>query len=840
MRECRAVLDNPVGGSSRFDTLIEYLLVGLLAFMPLAFGAVHAWSEEVVVVLSGAIVICFLLRQILCRDRGMIWSWSYVPVGLFILVAVFQLIPLPSSFVSAVSPNTAALKTELLGDLPDADQVLEPMTLSFYPRATGQNLRLVLAVAGVFFVVLNVYRRSDQIKRLLMAIAVIGGIIAAITLAQNVFGNGKIFWFVPTRYGGGRSGPFINHSHLGQFMNLSIGAALGLLCVKLHEAFGRRRATPASILEYLSCSAAKQLWLLMAVMTLCAAAVFISLTRGGVVSMLVAIAFTTLLFVSRRSLRGNGWIMVIMALVAFTLVLYIGFDAVYDRLALLRDFNTSQGGRLQILKDIWVAWGKFPFFGTGLGTHLVVYPMFDRSTIAALAAHAENEYAQAAEETGLVGLGLLIIFGIIVWWSYAKSIRKTNLPVSLAGFGLGFGLLAILVHSLSDFGQHLPANATLSAIFCALLLVLARHREDARHEYAAGRVQAYKVLLPCALLVGAFVICIWSISGADKARIARSHWKKALDLKNSLAGRNWKGTEVEYAGLINLAAAAANAEPDNIEYSYGLNLYRWRSISHVTDPDTGEIVISEDSMPIAREIVDDFHKARVICPTYGPTYSVVGRIERFVLNDNSGAERIRNGFRLAPCNATACFVAGYLDVAEGKNEDCIGKFERAIQLDGSFFKPVIDIYANHLSRPRLALKAAGDSIGRLSYVAKVLDDMQYYDLAEQARIRMKELLEAECSKPDARASAFVALGGIYKKQQDDEAAIECYRRALSLDYGQVHWRLELARLLARTGRISEALREAKTCLQLRPQLKTAEDLVGELSIRLVSLDKVIK
>ncbi|MHC4371409.1 MAG: O-antigen ligase family protein [Planctomycetota bacterium] len=811
MREYRTVLDNVGGEANRLDIVAEWLLTCLLVFMPLAFGVVHAWSEEVVVVLSGAIMVCFLLRQILCRDRGVIWSWAYIPVGLFILVAVFQLLPLPSHLVSAVSPNTTALKTELLDDLPNADHVLEPMTLSFYPCATAHNLRLVLAVAGVFVVVLNVYRRPDQIKRLLMAIAVVGGIVAAITLAQNVFGNGKIFWFVPTRHGAGRSGPFVNHSNLGQFMNLSIGAALGLLCVKLHEAFGRRRATPASILEYMSCSAARQLWLLMAVMILCAAAVFISLTRGGVISMLVAITFTTLLFVSRRSLRGNGWIMLIMALVAFTLVLYIGFDAVYDRLALLRDFGKSEGGRLQILKDIWVAWGKFPILGTGLGTHSVVYPMFDRSTIVALAAHAENEYAQAAEETGLVGLGLLIIFGIIIWCSYAASIRKINLPIRLAAFGLGFGLLAILVHSLSDFGQHLPANSTLSAIFCALLLVLARHREDARQQYDPARVRGYKALLPCVLLVGALVIGVWSVIGADRARVARSHWEKALALRETLAAKDWNATDVEYESLINLAKAASNAEPDNIEYRHKLNVFRWRSISQVTNPDTGEIVISEDAVPIARDIVEDFHKARVICPTFGPTYSVVGRIERFVLNDNSGAERIRKGFRLAPCSPTACFVAGYLDVAEGKHEDCVAKFERTMQLDGSFFKRVVNIYANHLSRPNLAITAAGDNIGRLDYVAKVLDDMQYYDLAGQARERMKELLEIECSKPDASASSLIVLGRVYKKQQNDEAAIECYRRALLLDYGQIHWRLELARLLAGTGYPRRCARQRHAC-----------------------------
>ena len=837
MREYGAVIDNIRGASGRFDTVIEWLLVGLLAFMPLAFGVVHAWSEEVVVTLSGAIVICFLLKLVFDSHQGIIWSWSYVPVGLFILIGILQFIPLSTGLISIISPNTAVLKTELLGDLSNADDVLKSMTLSFYPNATKHDLRLVLAVAGVFVVVLNVFRRPEQIKRLLVAITVIGCVIAAITLAQNIFGNGKIFWFVPTRYGGANSGPFVNHSNLGQFMNLSIGATLGLLCVKLHEAFAGEKATPAGIVEYLISGSAKLLWLLIVVMGLCAAAIFVSLTRGGVFSMLIAMAITTLLFASRWSLRNYSWIMVVMALVAFACILYVGFDAVYDRLASLRDLDKAESGRMQILKDIWVAWGKFPIFGTGLGTHLVVYPMFDRSTITALAAHAENEYAQAAEETGLLGLGMLMIFGIIVCLNYVRNIRNTHSPIRLAAYGLGFGLFAILIHSLSDFGQHLPANAILSAIFCALLLVLARQGENAHQEHRSTRARGYKALLPCVFLMGAVVIWIWAIIGADNARVAQAHWKKALDMEKNLADRNWQGTEQEYADLISFAAAASDCEPENIEYRHWLNVYRWHSISLATDPDTGEFIISEDLMPTVRNIVDDFHKARVICPTYGPTYSIVGQIEKFVLNDNSGAERIRKGFRLAPCSPTACFVAGYLDVAEGKNEDCIEKFQKAMQLDRGLFGQVVNIYVNHLSRPHLAILAAGDDIGRLSHVANVLEDMQYNDLAGQTREKIKDLLEVKCSQPDAPASALISLGNIYRKQQDSEEAIKCYRRALMLDYGQVYWRLELAELLAKTERIPEALREAQICRQLRPQLKTAENLVMKFSVNPAVFDK---
>lgn len=826
--QTRPELDRRKGNP--FDILIEWLLIGLLAFMPLAFGVVHAWSEEVVVIASGAIVICFLLKLVCCRDERISWTWAYIPIGFFLFISIFQLVQLPKSSVEIISPNTSSLKTELLGDLPNADTLLKSMTLSFYPNATKHDLRLVLAVTGIFVVVLNIYRRPDQIKRLLLAITLIGGAVALITLGQYLFGNGKIFWFVPTRTGWSQSGPFVNHNNYGQFMNLSIGAALGLLLVKLHECFAGKRITPAIIYRCFSWRNSKQLWLLLAIISLGTATVFISLTRGGMLSMLIAIVITALLLAWRRSLSGRGWVIVLMVFAAFAIVLYISFDAVYNRLASLQNFNEAQGSRLQIVSDILIAFRKFPILGTGLGTHLVVYPMFDRSTIVPLAAHAENEYAQALEETGLLGLVSLIIFGIIIWSSYGRSTRISEQPIYSAAYGLGFGILAILFHSLSDFGQHLPANAILTATFCALLLGLARQEKKSS---CATKTVGYLVtskVLRSVVLLSVCGICVWAFIEANRDRIAEEYWKKARAVAQNLSEKNWQGTEQEYVELIAHASLASDYQPDNIEYRHGLNVYRWRSISRTIDPSAINITISEDLMPAVRDIVDEFHKICLLCPTYGPTYSMVGWLEKFILGDNSGAERIRKGFRLAPCNPRICFLAGYVDILEGRYENSVEKLNKAVQLDGGLFSTIINIYIDYLSQPQLAISIAGDDIGRLQYVANLFDDMEYADLAEQSRGKIKDLLEARCSQPGAPAWLFISLANIYRKEQQNDAAVECYRRALALDYNQVGWRLELAGLLMETGKIPEAMREAKICMQLRPESKVAERLVADLSV----------
>ena len=144
------------------------------------------------------------------------------------------------------------------------------------------------------------------------------------------------------------------------------------------------------------------------------ATVFLSMSRGGMVSMLIASTLLVLLLSLHCPLRGASWIMILVALAAFACVLYTGFDAVCSRLSTLGDLRGAEGGRWQIIKDITAAWTQFPLLGTGLGTHEVVYPMFARSVVPELATHAENEYAQILEETGVAGLMTLVVFGGIV------------------------------------------------------------------------------------------------------------------------------------------------------------------------------------------------------------------------------------------------------------------------------------------------------------------------------------------------------------------------------------------------------------------------------------------
>jgi tetratricopeptide (TPR) repeat protein len=126
---------------------------------------------------------------------------------------------------------------------------------------------------------------------------------------------------------------------------------------------------------------------------------------------------------------------------------------------------------------------------------------------------------------------------------------------------------------------------------------------------------------------------------------------------------------------------------------------------------------------------------------------------------------------------------------------------------------------------------AGESTYRLSRLADVLSEVEEHrELAEEARSLAVALLEERCSHPDAPAAAIATMASIYRKEGNFEAAIEYYRRALALDYSQIQWRLNLARVLAETNRVPEAIHEARIGLRLRPQFRAAEKLIADLSV----------
>ncbi|HXQ20708.1 MAG TPA: O-antigen ligase family protein, partial [Candidatus Acidoferrales bacterium] len=141
--------------------------------------------------------------------------------------------------------------------------------------------------------------------------------------------------------------------------------------------------------------------------------------------------------------------------------------------------------------------GSFPFFGVGLGNFGAVFPLYRERTIKSWAFgvdvdHAHNDYLEWISEVGVpaavVTLGLVIMFGRCV----ARALRSGAIATdaSLLQWGFATGALALLLHSVTDFNLHIPANALVFAFLIGGLIRLTRPATQGGKPARAMRVGA--------------------------------------------------------------------------------------------------------------------------------------------------------------------------------------------------------------------------------------------------------------------------------------------------------------------------------------------------------------
>jgi tetratricopeptide (TPR) repeat protein len=200
-----------------------------------------------------------------------------------------------------------------------------------------------------------------------------------------------------------------------------------------------------------------------------------------------------------------------------------------------------------------------------------------------------------------------------------------------------------------------------------------------------------------------------------------------------------------------------------------------------------------------------------------------------VLGEEDGAELIRKGVRLARYDAPTCLAAGELAVREGRLDDAKPLLTRAVALEPAYFREVVDIYLLDARRPDLARELAGGHYGRLEELARACAAIpEYAGLAAELRDAATSSLRRRVSAADVAPHELVSLARIENAGGDRDSAIELYRRAVALDYRQIDWRLELARLLAESNHLDEAIQEVQKCLRLRPHHTPAVQLLDQL------------
>ena len=393
------------------------LLAGVLAllmFGPLAFGAVEPWAiftieaGAALLLLGWTVAAAFSPLGLKVR-----FSPLYKPMLLFLAVVAVQII----------------------------------FGRSAYSYNTVMETRLVITYGILAFLALQSLQRGGDYLKFGWTMAGFGFVVALFAVAQDLAGNGKIFW-LREQHEGVIYGPYVNHSHFAGLMEMMVPFALVMAAGRMLH--GGKRTLLAFAAAFM------------------VGTVLMSRSLGGLVAIACqVIAFILITRKERSSSRvDKRRTLAIAALAVLTLgfLMWLDQGRSLDRIMGLHDpkYSASTTSRIAIAKDSLHMFTGRPILGWGLGTFSLVYPKYQSFYSIFLVNHAHDDYLEALTETGLMGFTALVWFIVLL---YRTSLRKvtdwSKEPRAGTRLAALVACTGILVHSLSDFNLHIPGNAAL-------------------------------------------------------------------------------------------------------------------------------------------------------------------------------------------------------------------------------------------------------------------------------------------------------------------------------------------------------------------------------------------
>jgi O-antigen ligase len=434
-----------------------------------------------------------LLRQ---GEDGKGWGAALAFCLVLVIVPLLQLIPLPPALWTRLP-----LRETVVGNLSLIERDLDWRPLSLTPHATWVVILSLIPPLAVFLSVRFLsYRQRRHLIVLLLGLGVLASLVGLMQVAQGPDGWLQDFGLA-TR--GDASGFFANRNHFGalSYSLFMFAAAFAIVYASnLSRAVDRSEQAHALALVIGS----------FVILVVLLAAGIIARSRAGLGLMIVALMGAAALAGSQTlpngtgGTRGMGGAQSGRRVIGAAVGLVLLFGSQFALYRLLERFEADPLGdaRVAFARNTWEAAWTFMPFGSGLGSFVPVYQMFERPADALLdkfANRAHNDLLEVWLEAGIVGLlliGLLLGWLVLMIWRVWRPTQPSNLlPIDLLLMrASSLVLVLLLLHSLVDYPLRTTALSVVFAFCCGLLLppdpsVIEQAMESAKVERRDDRLR---------------------------------------------------------------------------------------------------------------------------------------------------------------------------------------------------------------------------------------------------------------------------------------------------------------------------------------------------------------
>ncbi len=508
-----------------------FFLAATLIFAPLAFGAAEPWSMMVVQLLTGCGCLCLAWSWGRGDGRSLYRVPGVLPLILLLLWIFLQCVPLPVTFVRTFAPSVYEVYRPVL-EISGHD-LLMPLTVN--QRATlFEGMRIATYVL-LYILTVQILSSGRYLRKTVWIVAWLAIGIAFLAIIQKFTSPDRIYWFRATPPNAGTVGPWVYHNHYAGFMEMVLPLVLALFFF-YRPTVDPDRPLRNRVAALFSSSGSDLHFLLGFGAIVIVASVFVSLSRGGIISLGLASVFF-LVVVPRRVLRTRLPTYAFLLTGAVLLVTWFGWGNVAAKFgAVLSRTGGIEDVRLVVWRDSVRIISDFLLTGTGFATFFHVYPLYTTLTTGFVIDHAHNDYLELLTDGGLIGFSLAAWFVLAVLregWSKI-GIRRDRYAVFLS-VGAMTGIIAILLHGVTDFNMRNGANGLYFFFLCGLLVSAGNTRLYYRTRptlLAGAGAGSGKVLLAAGFLLAATALLVRGggiVAGVGYAGIADTYLSGKLN-----------------------------------------------------------------------------------------------------------------------------------------------------------------------------------------------------------------------------------------------------------------------------------------------------------------------
>lgn len=864
---------------SLLERALDYSLIGLIAVVPLVMGGRHPAGYLLTTALATVAALAWLVHQ--ARARAPTWTRSGVELLIVAGVGIvfLQLIPWPTQLFARLAPGTVAL-------LPAADGPVQWgntgqwTQISFDPTATRRGLILLLAYGLLFVTTLQRVRELSDVEWVLKWIALAAISMATFGIVQYLTSNGNFFWFYEHPFRDTNDvvkGAFINRNHFAHFLALGLPPLVWWVVsqMKLKRPAPRSNGFAQPTVNVIP------VWLLLGIGVVSLAGL-LSLSRGGVAAMTISTTLCVLLLYRAELLdRRLSWSLVgLCALVGLALAIH-GAQGVFNRFDEVVSGSMDRLDRDAGRRQIWLAdlqaITHFPLFGTGVGTHPIIYPIYlPGSSNTTEYTHAESGYLHVALETGVAGLAIVILLILIVArrchaaWRLSESQRhKACLAAVCASLAIS------PLHSLVDFPWFIPGcmvtTLLLAACACRLWLLARDARlpvpreipivPSGRFQWAAGAVVVLGTLMIAESIGPALAAPAWDSYLRISAQTTKAELLAADDPKADLAALQAERRQALYS-MIHQLETVIHRDP-----------WHWRAHARLAAARLRlfELLQQDSSIPmplvavrdaafqshfrsrnqldawLSRAIAENYEqleqahsharRAVALCPLAGEAYLYLTDL-CFLEGPDPTAKSwyLAQALKVRPYDGEIQFEAGKESFLDGNPEAAIEHWQTAYKSGEEYKARLIDLFARQLAGQvpvSFFLESFRPDLNELRRLRIACKNLHLPD-------QWRALLEYSASKVTERAQAtsgaqacalWLEADSLYTELHDRAKSVQCVEAALAADPNDYSAHHSAATRFFQNENYERAYAEVKWCLTRAPNDKDLKrirfDIVNE-------------